>query len=55
MLVFPMAQRFKHMGAIAIQTTTQMKDLYDKSMIKNLKKIAEDGKIFHSHGLIRLT
>ena len=38
---------------LGVTLTKQMKDLYDKNF-KSLKKISEDEKISHAHGLAEL-
>ena len=41
---------------LGVPLTKQVEDLYDKNFksLKKLKKISEDGKISHAHGLARL-
>ena len=43
---------------LGLTLTKEVKDLYDKnfkSLKKKLKKISEDGKISHAHGLVGST
>ena len=43
---------------LGVTVTKKVKDLYEKntkSLRKKLKKISEDGKIFHVHGILGLT
>ena len=44
------------MKYIGIHQSKQMKDLYDKNFksLKKLRKMSEDGKIFHAHEFSRI-
>jgi hypothetical protein len=47
----------KNIKYLGVTLTKEVKDLYDKnfkSLKKKLKKITEDGKISHAHGLAGL-
>jgi hypothetical protein len=41
----------KNIKYLDVTLSKQMNDLYDKSLKKISKKISEDGKISHGHGL----
>jgi hypothetical protein len=56
--LFTIATNNNNNKDLGVTQTKQVKDLYDKnfkSLKKELKKISEDGKISHAHGLVGLT